>query len=347
MSGEKALAQNPYCNDLRAQIARASAGSGSSRNHAAAKQQAELYRAIAYARSIGCERQQFLFFGDPPPPQCGALNAKIEGLRAAVGSLGGGDDARKQALQARYDEQCRPRPAPEPNFLEQLFGLDRPQAPPQPSRDISLLPDSPFHDQTIEEERPRGGSEAVCVRLCDGAFFPIMYSARNSNLDDLNTLCKALCPNAEAELYTKGPWKDIDTAVSIGGEPYSDLPNALKFQKTRDPSCSCKAKGQSWVEALGEAERILETTYAKDEVITAEQAEQMSRPLAAGGASPRNRKNQSSRRDIALPEPARVAGAPSADAPSPQTLGQAEGEVRETVGADGVTRRVRVVAPAL
>ena len=341
LSGVQAFAQNPYCNDLRAQIARASAGAGSSHNHpAAAKQQAELYRTIAAARGMGCDRQQFLFFGDPPPPQCGALNAKIERLRATVGSAQwGGDDARRQALQARYDEQCRPRAAQEPNFLEQLFGIDQPQAPAAP------MPDSFLHDETLENERPKGGSEAVCVRECDGAFFPIMYSARNSSLDDLNTLCKALCPNAEAELDTKGPWKDIDTAVSISGDPYSDLPNALKFQKTRDPSCGCKAKGQSWVEALGDAERILEATYAKDAVITVEQAEQMSRPLAPGGASARNRKNQSSRRDVPLLESASVAAA--AETPAPETLGQAEGAVRETVGPDGVSRRVRVIAPAL
>ena len=62
-------------------------------------------------------------------------------------------------------------------------------------------------------------SWTICVRRCDGGFFPITYTARRVALDDLNALCKALCPNAEAELYTKGAWRDISTAVSINGEP--------------------------------------------------------------------------------------------------------------------------------
>lgn len=343
-----AFAENPYCSDLRAQIVRADGG-GSPRYRApAVRQQAELARAIAYSRGIGCERQQFLFFGDAPPPQCGQINAKISQMRANLALLQAraGDDGRKQALMARYDEQCRPR-APEPNFLEQLFGgpaqapvvREEPLAPLQPER----LP----QDDALEEERPQGGGEAVCVRRCDGGFFPITYSAKRSDLDDLNALCKALCPNAEAELYTKAPGREIESAVSINGDPYADLPNALKFRKTRDPSCSCKPKDQSWTEALGDAERILEASYAKDVPVTAEQAEQMSRPLPAGEASARGSKNRSSRRDAKAVETPVVAVPSAPEAPAPQSFGQAEGEVRETVGPDGATRRVRVVAPAL
>jgi hypothetical protein len=351
-----ALAESPYCSDLKAQIARADAGGSPRYRAAAVKQQAELARAVGYARSVGCERQQFLFFGDAPPPQCGQLAARIEQMRANLGALqarSGGDEGRKQALMARYDEQCRQH-QPERNLFEQLFGggpapapviSDEPVAPPAQERVREWEP----QDETTEEGRPRGGSEAVCVRHCDGGFFPITYSAKPSNLDDLNALCKALCPNAEAELYTKGPWRDIDSAVSINGDPYSDLPNALKFQKTRDPSCSCKPKDQSWSDALADAERILETSYARDVPVTAEQAEQMSRPLPAGGASasPRAGKKQSSRRDPNAVETPPIAVAPNMEKQAPKSLGQAEGEVRVTVGADGVSRRVRVVAPAL
>ena len=73
-----ARAESAYCDDLKAEIAQAG-GSGDSGRYraAAAKQQAELGRTAAYARSIGCERQQFLFFGEAPPPQCAQINARV------------------------------------------------------------------------------------------------------------------------------------------------------------------------------------------------------------------------------------------------------------------------------
>ena len=41
---------------------------------------------------------------------------------------------------------------------------------------------------------PHGGSLALCVRQCDGGFFPVSYAAQRHNLDELQDLCKALCP---------------------------------------------------------------------------------------------------------------------------------------------------------
>ena len=46
----------------------------------------------------------------------------------------------------------------------------------------------------------------------------------------------------------------IDQAVSSSGEPYVNMPNALKFQQSYDPTCSCRRKGESWAEALAAAE---------------------------------------------------------------------------------------------
>ena len=89
-----------------------------------------------------------------------------------------------------------------------------------------------------------GGALAICVRQCDGGFFPVSYSARRANLEELDTLCKALCPNAEVALYTKSLWGELDSAVSMSGESYGDHPNALKFQKTPSSRLRLQAAGQ-------------------------------------------------------------------------------------------------------
>lgn len=181
-------------------------------------------------------------------------------------------------------------------------------------------PRSREEDEESQTRHGLGGSTAICVRACDGGFFPLSYSARRANLEALSELCKAQCPNTEVELYTRSPWRELDQAVSLEGKPYSEHPNALKFAKSFDPACSCKAPGKSWAETLEEAERIL-AEKNKDEVVTAERAEQLSRPLAT--PAPR-------------PTPA-----------SEPTPHRARETYREVVGADGVKRRVRVVAPML
>ena len=43
--------------------------------------------------------------------------------------------------------------------------------------------------------------------------------AHRGNLNELDNLCHALCPNAEVTLYTRSLYRDMKSAVSINGEP--------------------------------------------------------------------------------------------------------------------------------
>jgi hypothetical protein len=218
------------------------------------------------------------------------------------------------ALTARYDAQCRERSRVTPTaaspleasrgFFEELFGLapSREADPPALNRSPSIRaqPEDSLNETEGSEQGDNhlGGALAICVRQCDGGFFPVSYSARRANLEELDTLCKALCPNAEVALYTKSLWGELDSAVSRSGESYGDHPNALKFQKTRVPACGCKPPDKSWAEALADAERILASSNSKDVVVTEEQAEQLSRPLSSSDARDRaGAKKQSTRRD--------------------------------------------------
>lgn len=348
-----ASAESAYCQGLRAQIAKAGTeGLAARYRAAAAKQRQEYGRLAAKARTLGCDRQQFLFFGDPPPPQCDWINARLAALQGSISAYdqGASDDSQRQALMARYEVECRDphivtRDQAPANFFEELFGV-RPPNPTTGLRETPLGPPENEQTETLEDEgekadeRPRGGSMAICVRECDGGFFPITYSARSADLDDLNALCKAMCPGAEAKLYTQSQWKGLESAISVDGEPYADHPNAYKFQKTYDAACGCKPKDRTWAEALAEAERILAERNKKDQMVTAEQAEQMSRPIAPADARAKKAAGQ--------------ADALSRSVQDQPLRGTAEGGVttgreifRDVVGPDGVKRRVRVVAPTL
>ena len=133
---------------------------------------------------------------------------------------------------------------------------------------------------------PRRATEyMVCVRKCDGSFFPVSYFGADSRSDTLEQVCQSLCPNADVALYSFPFGGTIDEAVSSTGEPYASLPNAGKFQQTNDPTCSCRAPGQSWAEALAAAEAKY-GRHSGDVLVSVEAAERMSRPVQDPTAKP-------------------------------------------------------------
>lgn len=339
--------ESGYCQNLRAQIAqtgsdRASGGGYRERN--------ELRRLQSRAASLGCGRGGFLFFGGGDPAECDGLQSRIAQLSAYAanpGSRGNYSGGERSALLARYEADCaqggRPQETGPANIFEAIFGAPRSEhSVVEGPGGVVLNPGDPGYEG---EWRAQGGSEAICVRQCDGGFFPVSYSAHRGNLQDLNSLCQAECPNAEATLYTKSTWRDVETAISLDGEPYMNLPNALKFQKQRVAACSCKPPNQSWAEALQGAEQLLASQRHHDLILTAEEAERLSRPLPIGGSSRRAPTGQFARRGASAPSPEDALPPPQEAAAT--GLGLDQGVTREMTGSDGAKKRVRVIAPAL
>jgi len=333
----EAVSQGVDCGRLQSQLASAGRGNPAlaARYAAAAnRQQTEIERTSAYAQSIGCGNRQFLFFGSAPPAQCGSLQARIQQMRANVASLqaqaqSASGEGQRRDLQARYDAWCRGG-QPSRNLFDTLFGDrdGRVQVPIEDPRDGRR------DDLEDDDPRPQGGSQAMCVRTCDGGFFPVSYSARRSNLDDLGDLCRALCPNVEAVLYTHAPSRGIDEAISIDGEPYSALRNAGKYRTKFDPACTCKPPHKSWVEALADAEALLGRKGKNDILVTPEKSDEMARPKPP--LTPRARTEAATARAPLVPEPAPPAPARSEDALR-----------RNDPAASRAPRGVRVIDPKI
>jgi hypothetical protein len=331
------------CGELAARIAALGEGSQTYSNHnggAAQKQRAELDRTVRYARGLGCDRSQFFLF-DTTPAQCPGLNAQIQQMQAKLAQYQGGRDpagnaAVRQQLTASYNAHCRGQvqaagQPPQRGFFETLFGIFGPnpfsleQQP--PNGEVRPLPG--------EDLTPRGGSQAVCVRECDGGFFPLNLSVRQSDPDQLTGLCQALCPNAAVSVYTRSPNQEINTAVSLDGDtPYSDLPNALRFETNFDPACTCKPAGQSWAEALAGAEQMLGRERKSDIVVTPEKSAELAKPKFEKTAPPR---------------PGTQPSAAKEDQEGGNSANAEEGQAgtQEVTGPDGVKRRVRIIVPPL
>ena len=112
-----------------------------------------------------------------------------------------------------------PEPAHAQSFFEQLFGSSAPAriAPRlQPRTSIAPVLNAtipmprasaaprqsydPGEDQDVEESR-NGILRTVCVRLCDGGFFPISNSASRGHLSRDADICRSRCSGPEARLY--------------------------------------------------------------------------------------------------------------------------------------------------
>ena len=353
--GQTPAAAQSYCDRLRSEI---SAPGGDSETQgfqqALGTARAELGQVLGQARQVGCEPSKFLFFSTTPP-QCRNYETRIDSLKERVRVLeqrvaqGG---ARRNQLIAAYQANCQGGPTPpgnvgvtqarSRNVLDLLFG-GSPEAPPS---DVS--PDGLPADGVIVEPGNSGPRRLVCVRKCDGFFFPLAGASGSSGND--SELCRAQCPNAEVEVFVSPAYGDIKFAVSLSGTPYVSLPNAFKYRTSYDPACGCRKPGQSWSDALADAERMIGGRRGET-IVTEEKSLELSRPPQPNPAS--SNPSASSRRqqpNAAKPSPQ---AAPQQAQPQQPASNQAQrpivrqdqGEWIEVQNADGTTRKVRVVAP--
>jgi len=99
---------------------------------------------------------------------------------------------------------------------------------------------------------PMGGTyRTVCVRTCDGYYFPISFETSPDHFREDEQTCQRMCPAAEVQLYTyHNPGEEMTQAVALNGRLYTELPAAFQYRKALSPACSCRRPGESWADAL-------------------------------------------------------------------------------------------------
>jgi hypothetical protein len=296
--GGAAPGSNPVCQRLEGQLALIDRGGGADParadqlrryEEAASRQQSELDRVTAQAKRMGCDSSGFFALFSGQNAQCGPVNTQIQQMRANLDQMTSGlerlragqanperDGQRRSVIAALAQNNCGPQYASQARsggFLDGFFGGGQVQPP---SADLGP-PSSTFR--------------TVCVRSCDGFYFPISFATTPSRFADDEKACKSLCPASEATLYTyRNPGEDMNQAVSINGTPYPSSPNAFRYRQEFNPSCSCKAQGQTWADAL---KNVDDKTSAEngDIIVTEEQAKRMAQPQGGKAAPASTKKN--------------------------------------------------------
>jgi hypothetical protein len=131
-----------------------------------------------------------------------------------------------------------------------------------------------------------GTFRTICVRTCDGFYYPISYATSSERFRDDEQTCQRMCPASEVQLYTyHNPGEEVAQAVSLNGAPYSALPNAFSYRKAVNPACSCRKPGESWADALKAVGA--DTTVAPGDVVVTEQnAKRLSQPRTGPDGKP-------------------------------------------------------------
>ncbi len=81
----------------------------------------------------------------------------------------------------------------------------------------------------------------MCVRLCDGYYFPVSFSTLPNHFQRDAEVCQSQCAAPAKLYYYQNPGSVVDEMVSFeDSRPYTQLNTAFKYRKQYVQGCSCK-----------------------------------------------------------------------------------------------------------
>ena len=162
------------------------------------RQQAELDRVVSRSRKLGCSGGGFFALFVQQPPECGAMDRQMQQMHANVdrltmelqrlqsGNATGREEERRNVISALARNDCGPQyrsaaAGQQRGLFESLFGPGTVMAPNQSGI---------FQSSTYR---------TLCVRTCDGYYFPISFSTVPDRFSEDERTCQRMCPAARSD----------------------------------------------------------------------------------------------------------------------------------------------------
>jgi hypothetical protein len=101
-----------------------------------------------------------------------------------------------------------------------------------------------------EDERSRAGHfrtredgsyRTVCVRLCDGYFWPVSFAATRASLENDRRKCERSCETPSKLYVAKDAEAPLEEMKDENGRYYRDLKAAFLYRTLYLESCKCRA----------------------------------------------------------------------------------------------------------
>jgi Protein of unknown function (DUF2865) len=277
-----AQARPAICSVLERQLAASgSSGNPSRYARAAAAQGEQIQIAREQARGAGCGGGFFSIFGtDSKPRSCSRILRTISRMEANrdallrkrdAQSFGGFAGSRRAILASLDLNNCngarvtnvkadRRLPAVlgrEGDQQSSLFDQIFEESPARKARKELVKEKKAIQKVAKSDENSgrrgdayvpmdaNGTVRTLCVRTCDGFYFPVSFSTTKDRFSKDAAACTALCPGAEAKLYYHSiPDEEPEQMVDLTGQTYMSSPNAFKYRVNgarSTPGCTCQA----------------------------------------------------------------------------------------------------------
>ncbi len=272
---------SPYCRELESKLAADWVRGNQSGNllprlnKKIRKQDAVFNKLQSRADRMNCYENMFIFGRTlRRTKKCHAIDRKIRTAKRKLARLrderasikdASRDGNRRQRIiqelasnncgdQYRYEARRSSGNWFEDSGLGELFGGPRRRLRPRDNFSGTIQPYATYR--------------TMCVRLCDGYYFPVSFSTLPSNFQTDTDVCQNKCA-APAELYVyRNPGGEVEQMITPDGRPYDSIENAWRYRKEYIKGCSCK-----------------ETEYSETEI----DAHNNPKKQASNAASPANK----------------------------------------------------------
>jgi hypothetical protein len=208
-------------------------------------------------RESGCGAGSVFHIGSENADECSELEDKMARMETNLTILnekrislisGQEDDVRRRRLVAAIDDnRCNEQPVlastdpvmngADPVVSDMPNGYETIRVP----ESSEGYGDSQFVD--LGGTSTNGSYRTVCVRTCDGAYFPISSQASSMSFQRDAQVCSMMCPGVETELFYHPIQSESDSMRSaVTGRPYDELDNAYRFRTAsarKDKTCGC------------------------------------------------------------------------------------------------------------
>jgi hypothetical protein len=193
------------------------------------------------------ERQHARMVGAPPPIRTSSVGAPPPARTSSTAVAERPTDRRVRTETPPGLEPRRPAPVQQRSLFSMLFGGGgTTQAPRSEVRidgeEVASEAGADSGSASGDGWGARSGSyRTLCVRTCDGYFFPVSFNASRDRLKTDANVCKALCPQADTRLYYHdASGQEAENAVAADdGSPLVQMSNAFLYRRTRVSDCTC------------------------------------------------------------------------------------------------------------
>lgn len=113
--------------------------------------------------------------------------------------------------------------------------------------------------------------KTMCVRICDGAYFPISFATTRDRFADDEAACRSRCGSPARLFVFPNPGGSPESMQDRAGRSYIALPTAFQFRQGTVEGCSCRA--QPWEIASKERHRLYALEADREKGLTVDVAE--------------------------------------------------------------------------